>query len=55
VIPIIGIILGKLSGQFELTALVAVIASLILIPVEILSTWGAAQVFQRETILTRWK
>ena len=55
VVPIIGIILGELSGQFELTALVAVITSLILIPVAILLTWGAAQLFQRETILTRWK
>jgi ABC-2 type transport system permease protein len=55
VVPIIGIILGELSGQFELTVLVAVIASLILIPVAILLTWGAAQLFGRETILTRWK
>ena len=55
VVPIIGIILGELSGQFDLTALVAVIACLILIPLAILLTWGAAQLFQRETILTRWK
>jgi ABC-2 type transport system permease protein len=55
VIPIIGIVLGELSGQFELTVLVAVVATLILIPVAILSIWGAAQLFQRETILTRWK
>ena len=55
VVPIIGIILGELSGQFELTVNVALIACLILIPVAILLTWGAAQLFQRETILTRWK
>ena len=55
VVPIIGIILGELSGQFELTVLVAVVASLILIPIAILLTWGAAQLFQREAILTRWK
>jgi ABC-2 type transport system permease protein len=55
VVPIIGIALGELSGQFELTVPVAVVASLILIPVAILLTWGAAQLFQRETILTRWK
>lgn len=55
VVPILGIILGELSGQFELTVSVAVIASLILIPLAILLTWGAAQLFQRETILTRWK
>ena len=55
VVPIIGIILGELSGQFELTVLVAVIACLILAPIAILLTWGAAQLFQRETILTRWK
>ena len=55
VIPIIGIILGELSGQFELTILAAIIACLILIPAAILLTWGAAQLFQRETILTRWK
>jgi hypothetical protein len=34
---------------------VAVIATGILIPLAILLTWGAAQLFQRETILTRWK
>ena len=55
VAPIIAIILGELSGQFELTVLVAVIASLILIPVAVLLTWGAAQLFQREAILTRWR
>ncbi len=55
VVPVLGIILGELSGQFELTVLVAVIATIILIPIAILLTWGAAQLFQRETILTRWK
>jgi ABC-2 type transport system permease protein len=55
VVPIVGIILGELSGQFELTILVAVIATVVLIPLAILLTWGAAQLFQRETILTRWK
>lgn len=55
VIPVAGLILGELSGQFELTVLVAVIATGILIPLAILLTWGAAQLFQRETILTRWK
>src|SRR5579884_255612 len=54
VVPIAGIILGELSGQFELTVLVAVIADLILLPLAILLTWGASQLFQRETILTRW-
>jgi ABC-2 type transport system permease protein len=55
VVPIAGIILGELSGQFELTVLVAVITTVILIPLAIILTWGAAQLFQRETILTRWK
>ena len=55
VVPIIGIVLGELSGQFELTVLVAVVAIVVLIPVAILSIWGAAQLFQREAILTRWK
>jgi ABC-2 type transport system permease protein len=54
-VPILGIILGELSGQFELTVLVAVIATVVLIPIAILLIWGAAQLFQRETILTRWK
>jgi ABC-2 type transport system permease protein len=55
VVPIAGIVLGELSGQFELTVLVAVIATVVLIPLAILLTWGAAQLFGRETILTRWK
>jgi ABC-2 type transport system permease protein len=55
VVPIAGIVLGELSGQFELTVLVAVIAIVVLIPLAILLIWGAAQLFQRETILTRWK
>ena len=53
VVLIAGIILGELSGQFELTVLAAVVASLILIPVAILVTWSAAQHIQREAILTR--
>jgi ABC-2 type transport system permease protein len=55
VVPILGIILGELFGQFELTVLVAVIATMVLIPLAILLTWGTAQLFERETILTRWK
>jgi hypothetical protein len=51
----LGLILGELSGQFELTVPVAIVAIVILIPLAILSIWGAAQLFQRETILTRWK
>lgn len=54
-IPVAGLILGELSGQFELTVLVAVIATGILILLAILLTWGAAQLFQREAILTRWR
>lgn len=54
-VPVAGLILGELSGQFELTVLVAVIATAILILLAILLTWGAAQLFQREAILTRWK
>jgi ABC-2 type transport system permease protein len=55
VVPILGIILGELSGQFELSVLVAVIATVVLIPLAILLTWGSARLFERETILTRWK
>ena len=55
VIPIAGIVLGELSGQFELTVLAAIITTVVLILLAILSIWGAAQLFQRETILTRWK
>ncbi len=55
IVPVAGIILGELSGQFALTAQVAIIADLILIPIAVLLTWGAAQLFQRENILTRWK
>lgn len=55
VVPILGLILGELSGQFELTIQVAVIATIILVPIAILLTWSATQLFQRETILTRWK
>jgi ABC-2 type transport system permease protein len=55
VIPIAGFVLGELSGQFELTVQVAIIACLILFPIAVLLTWSSAQLFQRETILTRWK
>src|SRR5260370_35572527 len=55
VVPIAGIVLGELSGQFELTVLVAAISTGILIPLAILLTWGRAQLFGRETILTRWR
>jgi ABC-2 type transport system permease protein len=55
IVPVAGLILGELSGQFELTVLTAVIVTAILIPLAILLTWGATQLFQREAILTRWK
>lgn len=54
-VPVAGLILGELSGQFELTVLVAVIATAILILLAILLSLVAAQLFQREAILTRWK
>lgn len=55
VIPVVGIILGELSGRFQLTVPVAIIASLMLIPIAIVLSWSAAQLFQRENILTRWR
>lgn len=55
VVPFLGLVLGELSGHFELTVQAAIIATIILIPLAIVLTWGAAQLFQRETILTRWK
>src|SRR5260221_13739621 len=48
-VPILGLILGELSGQFELTALVAVIATVVLIPPAVLFTLGAAQMVHAET------
>lgn len=55
VVPFLVIFFGQLIGILVLSPPIALAAALVLAAVAALSIWGAARIFQRETILTRWK
>jgi ABC-2 type transport system permease protein len=55
ILPIPGLLLGQILGGIELTVPVILWISLGLFVVNIGLMWVAVRLFDRETILTRWK
>lgn len=55
ILPIPALLLGQLFGGIELTMPVILSISLFLLLVNVALTWTAIRLFDRETILTRWK
>lgn len=55
IIPFFGVFFGQLSGVQVLGPVFTVSVALILGVLAIVALWVAARIFQRETILTRWK
>lgn len=55
IVPILGVFFGQISGLFILNRqlILAIAAGLIIL--DVVMVYLAAQLFQRETILTRWK
>ena len=54
VVPLVGAIVGQALGVALLTPTVLLVATVVLAGVDVLLAWLTVQLFERETILTRW-
>lgn len=55
VVPLLGLFIGQISGFIIFNQLLVIIMALVLFAIDILVVILAISLFQRETILTRWK
>ncbi len=55
VIPVMGLLLGQVAGLLVLSPALVLAAAAVLALIAALVVWGAARLFQREVILTRWR
>lgn len=55
VVPLVCVVVGQMSGLFLLTPLLTMAAALVLAVVDYFTLKVGVALFQRETILTRWK
>ncbi|MGB9736790.1 MAG: ABC transporter [Chloroflexus aggregans] len=55
IVPVMLLFVGQMLGFFVLNPLVSMVFSAVLLPVAVVLLWIATHVFQRETILTRWR
>jgi ABC-2 type transport system permease protein len=55
VVPLIALSLVVLLGAAFINVTMVVYAAMVVLVVDLVATWFAVKVFQRETILTRWK
>jgi len=55
ILPILAVFFGQIAGLFILNSTLILIMCLILFLVDILMIFLSVRLFQRETILTRWK
>jgi ABC-2 type transport system permease protein len=55
ILPLLAVFFGQIAGLFVLNSTLILILCLVLIFVDIFMVYMAVRLFQRETILTRWK
>jgi ABC-2 type transport system permease protein len=55
ILPITALFVGQLAGQFLLGVPALLVMALALVIANVALTWAGVRVFQRETILMRWK
>jgi ABC-2 type transport system permease protein len=55
IVPVLGLFFGQISGLFFLNQQAILIIALVLSLIDLGMLYLAVQLFQRETILTRWK
>jgi ABC-2 type transport system permease protein len=55
ILPLLAVFFGQIAGLFVLNSALILIMCLVLVFVDILVIYLAIRLFQRETILTRWK
>jgi ABC-2 type transport system permease protein len=55
IVPLLGLFFGQMAGLFIIDRQLVLVIALALVLVDAMMTYFAVQLFQRETILTRWK
>lgn len=55
IVPLMGVFFGQMAGLLIIDRQLVIVIALALLLVDALMTYFAVQLFQRETILTRWK
>jgi ABC-2 type transport system permease protein len=55
IVPFMALFFGQLTGLVVVSPAFTLGVFIVLVPLAFLSIWGAARLFQREVILTRWK
>ncbi len=55
IVPLLGVLFGQLAGLFVLNMSFMLLGIVIMVVVDVALIYFGAQLFQRETILTRWK
>lgn len=55
IVPVLGVFFGQFAGLFIINRQLVLLAALILLILDAIMVYFAVQLFQRETILTRWK
>jgi ABC-2 type transport system permease protein len=55
IIPILAVFFGQIAGVFILNSTLILFLCVVLLLIDILMVYLAVRLFQRETILTRWK
>jgi ABC-2 type transport system permease protein len=55
ILPLLAVFFGQVAGLFFLNSTLILIMCLVLLLVDVLMVYLAIRLFQRETILTRWK
>ncbi len=55
IVPLLGVLFGQIAGVIVLNLAFMVVAVVVLVIVDIGITYLGARLFQRETILTKWK
>jgi hypothetical protein len=55
ILPVLGGFFGQMAGLFVLNAQVISIVAFVMLLIDVLMLYLATRVFQRESILTRWK
>jgi len=55
ILPILIVFFGQIAGLFIVNAKFVVLSALVLLILDAILAYAAVQIFQRETILTRWK
>lgn len=55
VLPVVGLVVGQMAGVVQVSPLFVLIVALLLLAIDAALLAAAVRLFQRETILTRWK